>query len=329
MDQVQFGRTGLKVSRLGLGTMSIGSSAWKGWVLDEDRAVPILERALAAGITFFDMADWYSAGENERVVGRALLARERREALVLATKVFYPMSDGPNDRGLARGHLMASIDASLRRLGTDYVDLYIVHAFDPHAPIEETMAALDDIVRGGKARYLGASTMYAWQFARMNEIARAHGWTGFCNMQCQLNLLYREEEREMIPYCRAEGIAVSTFSPLARGYLASAALSPRTTHDPFLESFGDHVDREIAGRVRELALRHDVSAAHVASAWVSSHPDVTVMLAGADTPGHVDVAVEALGLALTSQERLYLEEAYEPTDVINDYVPERRPRAAG
>ncbi len=223
MEHVRFGATGLKVSRLCLGTMSLGSSAWKGWVLDEEAALPILRRALDRGITFFDMADWYSLGRGEAVVGRNLLRMERRERLVLATKVFYPMSDDPNDRGLSRQHILSSIDRSLKRIGTDHIDLYIAHAFDPETPIEETMQALNDVVRAGKARYLGASTMYAWQFAEMNAVARANGWTPFVNMQCQLSLLYREEEREMLPYCGMHsGIAVTTFSPLARGYLADA-----------------------------------------------------------------------------------------------------------
>src|SRR5580700_6651065 len=236
MEHVRFGRTGLKVSRLCLGTMSLGSSAWKGWVLDEAAAVPILRRALERGITFFDMADWYSLGRGEEVVGRNLLKMESRERLVLATKVFYPMSDDSNDAGLSRQHILASIDASLKRIGTDHVDLYIAHAFDPATPIEETMQALHDVVRAGKARYLGASTMYAWQFAEMNAVARGNGWTPFVNMQCQLSLLYR-------------------------GYLAAAAPSARTAHDPFLEWFGDPVDQEIARRVRDDARTRGVAPA--------------------------------------------------------------------
>ncbi len=329
MQHVRFGRTGLKVSRLGLGTMSMGSSAWKGWVLDEDRSIPILRRALEAGINFFDMADWYSAGRNETVVGRALLSMAPRHELVLATKAFYPMGEGPNDGGLSRKHLMDAVDGSLTRLGTDHVDLFIVHAFDPGTPIEETMAALNDIVRAGKARYIGASTMYAWQFARMNEVARANGWTAFVNMQCQYSLLYREEEREMMPYCQDQGIAVTTFSPLARGYLAAAGRSARTAHDPYLDWFGDEIDVEIARRVRDLATRRGVTPSHIAMAWVASSPNVTVPLIGADAPEHVDAAIDAAALTLSDEEKLYLEEAYRPRDMINDYNPVRRPRALG
>jgi aryl-alcohol dehydrogenase-like predicted oxidoreductase len=250
-----------------------------------------------------------------------------RDELVLATKVFYPMSEAPNDGGLSRAHILDSIDRSLRRMGTDHVDLYIVHAFDPATPITETMQALHDIVRAGKALYLGASTMYAWQFAEMNALARANGWTEFVNMQCQYSLLYREEEREMIPYCQDRGIAVTTFSPLARGYLAGAAPGPRNAHDIYLSWFGDEIDVEIARRVREVADQRAVSPAHVATAWVAQSPNVTVPLAGAEAPEHVDAAVEALGLVLTEAEEAFLTEPYRPRDMINDYNLVRRPRA--
>ena len=327
MERVRFGATGLKVSRLGLGTMSMGSSAWKGWVLDADRSAPILKHALDLEINFFDMADWYSAGANEEVVGRSLLEMVPRDELVLATKAFYLMSEDPNDGGLSRKHLMDSIDRSLGRIGTDHVDLYIIHAFDPSTPIEETMEALHDIVRAGKALYLGASTMYAWQFAKMNAVARANGWTEFVNMQCQYSLLYREEEREMMPYCQDAGIAVSTFSPLARGYLTGAANTARTAHDTYLNWFGDEIDVEIAHRVREVAARRGVTPAQIATAWVAASPNVTVPLVGADAPEHLDVAVAALDLALTAEETGFLTEPYRPRDMINDYNPVRRPRA--
>jgi aryl-alcohol dehydrogenase-like predicted oxidoreductase len=327
MDYLRFGSTGLRVSQLCLGGMGLGSSAWKGWVLDEDAAIPILRRALDLGINFFDTADWYSLGRGEEVVGRNLLRMVPRHELVLATKVFYPMSDAPNDRGLSRQHILTSIDRSLARMGTDYVDLYIVHAFDPETPIEETMQALHDVVRQGKARYLGASTMYAWQLAEMNAVARANGWTPFVNMQCQLSLLYREEEREMMPYCAHAGMAVTTFSPLARGYLAGAAANARTEHDPYLDWFGDQIDQEIARRTREVATARGVAPAQIALAWVAGSAQVTAPLVGADAPDQVDAAVAAAAMALSDGERDYLEAPYRPRDMINDYNPLRRARA--
>ena len=327
MEYSQFGQTDLKVSQLCLGTMSMGSSAWKGWVLDEGDSIPILRRALDLGINFFDMADWYSIGRNEQVVGRNLLRMSTRERLVLATKVYYPMSDDPNDRGLSRQHIAASIDRSLARMGTDYVDLYVIHAFDADTPVEETMAALHDTVRAGKVRYLGASTMYAWQFAKMNHVATLNGWTPFVNMQCQYNLLYREEEREMFPYCRDQNIAVTSFSPLARGFLARDAGSARTTHDLYQEFYGDEIDIEIARRVRELAVRRGVSRAQVALAWVAGNSNHNIPIVGAAKPAHLEVAVEALGLRLDAAEQSLLEAPYRPRDEINDQNPVRRPRA--
>jgi aryl-alcohol dehydrogenase-like predicted oxidoreductase len=327
MNYLRFGRTGLQVSQLCLGTMSLGSSAWKGWVLDEAESIPILRRALDRGINFFDMADWYSTGRNEEVVGRNLLKMSAREDLVLATKVFYPMSDDPNDRGLSRKHIATSIDRSLARMGTDYVDLYVIHAFDPDTPVEETMEALNDTVRAGKVRYLGASTMYAWQFAKMNHIAAMNGWTSFVNMQCQYNVLYREEEREMIPYCQDQGVAVTAFSPLARGFLARQATTARTSHDAFQDFYGDDIDQEIARRARELAARRGVSAAHIAMAWVAGNPNPNIPIVGAGKTQQLDVAVEALEVRLDSAERSYLEEPYRPRDEINDQRAVRRPRA--
>src|SRR5450432_3264341 len=296
MEYIQFGQTNLKVSNLCLGTMSLGSSAWKGWVLDEEDSIPVLRRALDLGITFFDMADWYSIGCNEEVVGRNLLKMSARERLVLATKVFYPMSDDPNDRGLSRKHIATAIDRSLARIGTDYVDLYVVHAYDADTPVEETMEALHDTVRAGKVRYLGASTMYTWQFAKMNHVAAKNGWTPFINMQCQYNLLYREEEREMFPYCRDQGIAVTTFSPLARGFLARDEPTARAAHDVYQEYFGDGVDREIAHRVRETARKRGVSAAHIGMAWLAGNSRPNIPIVGASKTAHLDVAVESLSL---------------------------------
>jgi 1-deoxyxylulose-5-phosphate synthase len=327
MDHVRFGRTGLKVSKLGLGTMSIGSTAWKGWVLNRDRSVPILKAALDAGINFYDMADWYSTGVNEEVVAQTLLGLTARDRLVLATKAFYAMSDDPNDQGLGRKHLMSSIDKSLKRMGTDYVDLYIVHAFDPDTPIEETMETLHDIVKSGKARYIGASTMYAWQFAKMNHVAELNGWTRFVNMQCQYSLLYREEEREMMPYCQADGIAVTTFSPLARGYLANVVNTARTEHDIYLSWFGDGIDVEIARRVGEVAKARGVTPPHIAMAWVAGSANVTAPLIGADSPEQVEVAIAASAIVLDDSEKAFLEQPYRPRDMINDYNPVRRSRA--
>jgi 1-deoxyxylulose-5-phosphate synthase len=327
MNYIPFGVTNLEVSTLCLGTMSMGSSAWKGWVLDERESIPILRHALDLGITFFDMADWYSLGRNEEVVGRNLLKMTTRERLVLATKVFYPMSDAPEDRGLSRAHIMQSIDRSLARLGTDYVDLYVIHAFDAQTPVEETMAALHETVRAGKVRFLGASTMYAWQFAKMNHAAAMNGWTRFINMQCQYNVLYREEEREMFPYCQDQGIAVTTFSPLARGFLARDAGTLRTAQDVYQGFYGDDIDREIARRVREVAARRGVSGAQVAMAWVAGSRNRNIPIVGASKTAQLDVAVEALALKLDSAEREYLEAPYRPRDEINDQNELRRPRA--
>jgi aryl-alcohol dehydrogenase-like predicted oxidoreductase len=328
MNLIRFGKTSLEVSELCLGTMSMGSSAWKSWVLDEPESIPILKRALDLGINFFDMADWYSIGRNEEVVGRNLLKMTSRERLVLATKVFYPMSEDPADRGLSRAHIMTSIDRSLERMGTDYVDLYVIHAFDPDTPVEETMQALHDTVRAGKVRYLGASTMYTWQFAKMNHTAAVNGWTPFANMQCQYNLLYREEEREMLPYCRDQGIGVTTFSPLARGFLArTGTATARTAGDLYQNFYGDDIDVEIARRVREVATRRGVSAAHVGMAWVAGSPNVNVPIVGAAKTSQLEVAVQALDLKLDAAERAFLEAPYRPRDEINDYNPVRRPRA--
>jgi aryl-alcohol dehydrogenase-like predicted oxidoreductase len=275
------------------------------------------------------MADWYSTGRNEEVVGRNLLKLTERERLVLATKVYYPMSADPNDRGLSRKHIANSIDRSLARMGTDYVDLYVIHAFDPGTPVEETMEALHDTVRAGKVRYLGASTMYAWQFAKMNHVAAVNRWTPFINMQCQYNVLYREEEREMLPYCKDQGIAVTTFSPLARGFLARPAgtATSRTAHDLYQDFYGDEIDQEIARRVRDVAVRRKVTPAHIAMAWVAGSPNRNIPIVGAAKTTHLDVAVAALGLQLDSSERAFLEAPYRPRDEINDQNEVRRPRA--
>ena len=326
METVSFGRTGLKVSKLCFGTMTLGDSSWKPWALDEAEARPILKKALNLGINFFDMADWYSAGIGERVVASALTSMVPRDRLVLTTKAYYAMSDDPNDQGLSRKHLLSSIDASLSRMGTDYVDIFMVHAFDPDTPVEETMEALHDIVKAGKARYLGASTMFAWQFAQMNHVARENGWTSFVNMQCQYSLLYRENEREMLPYCRDQGIAVTTFSPLARGWLAGSVDIRSQTDWMFANNYGDALDREICAQVKAIATQRGATMAEVALAWVCSREAICCPIIGAGAVSHVEDNVKALDLELSADEIKTLDQLYRPRDVINDHVPNPMPR---
>ncbi|MDE0064165.1 MAG: aldo/keto reductase [Gammaproteobacteria bacterium] len=326
METVSFGNTGLKVSRLCFGTMTIGSSRWKPWVLDEAASRPLLKQCLDLGITFYDTANWYSTGESERIVASTLTSMVPRDSLVLATKAFYAMSGDPNDRGLSRKHLLASVDASLRRMNTDYIDLLVIHAFDPETPMEETMEALHDLVRSGKVLYLGASTMFAWQFAQMNHVARLNGWTQFVNMQCQYNLLYREEEREMLPYCRDRGIAVTGFSVLARGQLSASDRIRSRTDEHFSNMYGDALDREICARVAAVAAERNTTMAAVALAWVLAREDICCPIIGASTPGQVENNVRALDLELTAEEIDGLSAMYRPRDVINDYVPEPMPR---
>ena len=329
METVSFGRTGPKVSKLCFGTMTLGSSEWKPWALDEAESRPILKRALDLGITFFDMADWYSAGIGERIVTSALTSMVPRDRLVLTTKAYYAMSDDPNDQGLSRKHLLSSIDSSLSRMGTDYVDIFMVHAFDPDTPIEETMEALHDIVRSGKARYLGASTMFAWQFAQMNHVASENGWTPFVNMQCQYSLLYRENERELIPYCRDQGIAVTCFSPLARGRLAGSEDTRSQTDWMFANNYGDALDREICAKVEAIAKEHGTTMAEVALAWVISKEAICCPIIGAGSVSQVEENVKALDYELTPNEIEALDELYRPRDVINDHVPNPMPRHLG
>ena len=309
--------------------MTLGSSKWKPWAVDQADARPILERCLDLGITFFDLADWYSNGEGERVVASALLSMAPRDRLVLTTKAFYAMSDDPNDQGLSRKHLLSSVEASLRRMGTDYVDIFMIHAFDPDTPIEETMEALHDIVKSGKARYLGASTMFAWQFAQMNHVARENGWTSFINMQCQYSLLYREEEREMLPYCRDQGIAVSCFSPLARGHLAGSVDIRSQTDTMFADNYGDALDREICARVQAIAKVRGTTMAEVALAWVCAREAICCPIIGAATVSQVEDNVKALDLELSLDEIETLKALYRPRDVINDHVPNPMPRCLG
>jgi len=306
--------------------MTIGSSKWKPWVLDKADAQPLLKRCLDLGITYFDMANWYSIGESERVVAPALTSMVPRDRLVLATKAYYPMSDDPNDRGLSRKHLLSSVDASLYRMGTDYIDLFVIHAFDPDTPIEETMEALNDIVKSGKVRYLGASTMFAWQFAQMNHVARQNGWTPFVNMQCQYNLLYREEEREMIPYCRDQGIAVTAFSPLARGWLSGSKKVRSQTDASFIAFHGDALDIETISSVEAIAKEHGTTMAEVALAWVYSKEAICCPIIGASSVSQLENNVKALDLELSPDEIGTLDGLYRPRDVINDHVPIPMPR---
>ncbi len=329
METVAFGRTGLKVSKLCFGTMTLGSSAWQPWALDEADARPILKRALDLGITFYDMANWYSIGEGERVVATTLTSMVPRDRLVLTTKAKYPMSEDPNDQGLSRKHLLSSVDASLRRMGTDYIDIFMVHAFDPETPIEETMEALHDIVKSGKARYVGASTMFAWQFAQMNHVARENGWTPFVNMQCQYNLLYRENERELIPYCCDQGIAVTCFSPLARGWLAGSEDCRSQTDIYFARNFGDALDIEICARVQTIAKERGTTMADVALAWVFAKEAICCPIIGAGSVSQVEDNVKALEFELSPDEIGTLDRLYRPRDVINDHVPDRMPRHLG
>jgi aryl-alcohol dehydrogenase (NADP+) len=320
--------------------MTYGTPSWRPWVLDEATSRPFVERALDRGINFFDTADLYSRGVSEEVTGRALKDFARRDQVVIATKVFYPMGDGPNDRGLSRKHIFDAIDASLRRLGSDYVDLYQIHRFDYQTPIEETLEALHDVVKSGKARYIGASSMFAWQFARMLHTAEARGWTRFVSMQNHYNLVYREEEREMLPLCREEGIGVIPWSPVARGFLAgnrgtsaaARALQISTSSEPdagarpaTIRARTDDIaasmyvrasDVTIADRVAELARRRGVAPAQIALAWVISRPIVTAPIVGASKLEHLDELIAALDVRLDADETAFLEAPYEPHPVL-------------
>ena len=325
MEYVNLGRTGLRVSRLCLGTMTFGSPAWRPWILPEDASRPFIRRALDAGINFFDTADMYSRGVSEEIVGRALADFTTRDQVVIATKAFFPMGDGPNDRGLSRKHLFDAVDASLRRLGTDYVDLYQIHRFDPHTPIEETLEALNDVVRAGKARYVGASSMYAWQFARMLQVSERRGWARFVSMQNHYNLVYREEEREMLPLCRAEGVGILPWSPLARGFLAgnrgrstgvgdeNGGETLRARTDEYARSlYYTDSDFRVVDRVVEVARARGVTPARVALAWILAQPGVTAPIIGATRIEQLDDAVAALDVPLDDDERRRLEEPYVP-----------------
>lgn len=320
MEYIRLGRTGLKVSRVCLGMMSYGDPAKQEWALTEDAAEPIVRRAADAGVTFFDTADVYSAGASEVVTGSLLRKIFRsRDDYVLATKVFFPTGRGVNDRGLSRKHIHAAIDASLRRLGTDHVDLYQIHRWDPDTPIEETMEALHDVVKAGKARYIGASSMWAWQFAKAQHVAEVNGWTRFVSMQNHYNLLYREEEREMLPLCLDQGVGVIPWSPLARGVLARAgapADTTRTGSDARIDAlYEPDADRQVLDRVAELSRERGLPAAQIALAWLLHQPAVTAPIVGATKDRHVDDAVAAVAVSLSEKELAYLAEPYRPREV--------------
>ncbi len=323
MQLVNLGKTGTKVSRICLGAMTYGTSKWRDWVLDEEISRPFYKRALELGINFFDTADMYSIGVSEEVTGRALRDFARRDEVIIATKVFHPMSDDPNAGGLSRKHIMDAIDASLRRLGTEYVDLYQIHRFDRQTPIEETMEALHDVVKAGKARYIGASSMYAWQFAKMQYTADLHGWTRFVTMQNHYNLVYREEEREMIPFCVDQGVGLIPWSPLARGFLAgnrSASKHDDTTRsrtDDFAHNmYYQDDDFTVVDRVVALAEQRGVSPAQIALAWMLHKPYITAPIVGASKMPHLEQAVAALDIALSADEIAALEAPYQPHHIL-------------
>ena len=323
MKYVNLGNTGLKVSRLCLGCMTYGSSQWRSWVLDEDAARPFFKRAIEAGINFFDTADMYSNGASEEVTGRALRDLARREEVVIATKVFFPSGSSPNERGLSRKHIMHSIDASLRRLGTEYVDLYQIHRFDHETPIEETIDALDAVVRAGKALYVGASSMFAWQFAKMLHTADARQRARFVTMQNHYNLIYREEEREMIPLCIDEGVGVIPWSPLARGFLAGNRTREKggdteraKTDDYAHRMYYTDSDFDVVDRVIDIAKKHGVPPARIALAWLLHKPGVTAPIVGASKLPQLEDAIAAIDIVLTDDEVRALEAPYVPHRVL-------------
>jgi 1-deoxyxylulose-5-phosphate synthase len=323
MDQVRLGATGLHVSRVCLGMMSYGNDSDRPWVLDEAAAEPIVRRAVEGGITFFDTADVYSGGASEVATGHIVPKFISREEAVIATKVNGPMTPGPNGRGLSRKHILAAIDASLRRLGMDHVDLYQIHRWDPETPIEETMEALHDVVRAGKARYIGASSMFAWQFAKAQRVAERGGWTRFQSMQNHYNLVYREEEREMIPQCLDQGVGVIPWSPLARGFLTGTRTREgerRTTRaetDQFTDSlYGRPEDWDVVDRLAEAAGERGTPAAQAALAWLLHKPGVTAPIVGATKLEHLEDALAAAELSLSDEEVARLEEPYVPHPVL-------------
>jgi aryl-alcohol dehydrogenase-like predicted oxidoreductase len=322
MQYVNLGSTGLRVSRVCLGMMSFGNNSDRPWVLDDDAAEPIVRAAADGGVTFFDTADVYSAGASEVTTGRLLGKMFRRDDVVVATKVFSPMGPGENSKGLSRKHILSGIDASLERLDMDYVDLYQIHRWDYHTPIEETMEALHDVVRAGKARYIGASSMFAWQFAKAQHVADDHGWTRFVSMQNHYNLIYREEEREMIPQCIDQGVGVIPWSPLARGVLAGSRTrdgerrTTRSKSDAFQDTLYTAADFDVVDRAGEVAAERGVPSAQVALAWLLHRPGVTAPIVGATRLGHLEDALAAEQLDLSEEEMRRLEELYVPHPVL-------------
>jgi aryl-alcohol dehydrogenase (NADP+) len=319
MKYVRFGTSGLQVSKACLGCMTFGSPEWKAWVLDEEQSRPIIRQALELGINFFDTANMYSLGRSEEIVGKALREYAHRDDYVLATKVFFPMSDKPNNRGLSRKHILSSVDASLKRLGSDYIDLLVIHRFDPDTTIEETVDALDTVIRSGKVRYIGGSTMDAWQFMKMLGIQEKLGLSKFVSIQTHYNLLYREEEREMIPLCQSEGIAYTPWSPLARGVLLGSRQENtiRSKTDPLISRWYDRHEMEdaITAAVKVVANGRGVSPAQVAISWVANRPGVTLPIVGADKSHHLNEITAGLELKLTVDELATLEAPYQPRPV--------------
>ena len=322
MEYVNLGSTGLRVSRVCLGMMSFGNNSDRPWVLDDDAAEPIVRAAADGGVTFFDTADVYSAGASEVTTGRLLGKMFRRDDVVVATKVYSPMGPGENSKGLSRKHILSGIDASLERLDMDYVDLYQIHRWDYQTPIEETMEALHDVVRAGKARYIGASSMFAWQFAKAQHVADDHGWTRFVSMQNHYNLIYREEEREMIPQCIDQGVGVIPWSPLARGVLAGSRTregerrTTRSNSDAFQDTLYTAADFDVVDRAGEVAAERGVPSAQVALAWLLHRPGVTAPIVGATRLGHLEDALAAEQLDLSEDEMRRLEELYVPHPVL-------------
>ncbi len=324
MEYVNFGRTGMKVSRLCLGMMTYGSKKWREWVLEQDEALPFVKKALEAGVNFFDTADVYSFGASEQALGKSLKTLGvKRETVVIATKVFQVMSDDVNDRGLSRKHILDSIDKSLKRLQMDYVDLYQIHRWDYNTPIEETMQALHDVVRAGKARYLGASSMFAWQFTKAQYTAELRGWTRFASMQNHYNLVYREEEREMIPCCIDQGVALIPWSPMARGFFAGnrkaggGGETVRARSDPFADQlYFREEDFKVAERVAEVAKKRGVTGSQIALAWVLSKPFISAPIIGSSRMEHLEQSLAALDIQLSEEEIRQLEELYQPHPVL-------------